>query len=336
MAEKTQEKKTFKYGEQDYSSDDFLRAHANYKQSFLNFAKEKGLFDDESLKELSKALDARANAVREGKTFSADGILEGDVVNNVTYKVDKPRKHGLSRKDKYLSQDITEWAKHYTNKLIGQLKTSSNKSSKTWDISKYGLGAYLTGQGLDAQDIFEKYDVRNPNQPDSPRSYAQRRQLLLKYLPGYKSWLKQQGFDYTQNDNDWDDNFGNDLDQFITDYINNENYDINSLTAALRKFGAGDKYTKAFTSNKWELAGNLGTDSTQGSETEEQRRNREKIQGQNTYITSQYDRFKSLANNDLGGKTLPEDVTAKISGDKITYKCNGKTISREAVLAKIK
>ena len=144
------------------------------------------------MKELSKALDARANAVREGKTFSADGILEGDVVNNVTYKVDKPRKHGLSRKDKYLSQDITEWAKHYTNKLIGQLKTSSNKSSKTWDISKYGLGAYLTGQGLDAQDIFEKYDVRNPNQPDSPRSYAQRRQLLLKHLPGYKSWLKQQ------------------------------------------------------------------------------------------------------------------------------------------------
>lgn len=303
MAEKTQEKKTFKYGEQDYSSDDFLRAHANYKQSFLNFAKEKGLFDDESLKELSKALDARANAVREGKTFSADGILEGDVVNNVTYKVDKPRKHGLSRKDKYLSQDITEWAKHYTNKLIGQLKTSSNKSSKTWDISKYGLGAYLTGQGLDAQDIFEKYDVRNPNQPDSPRSYAQRRQLLLKHLPGYKSWLKQQGFDYTQNNNDWDDNFGNDFDQFVTDYTNNENYDINSLTAALRKFGAGDKYTKAFTSNKWELAGNLGTDGTQGSKTEEQRRNREKIQGQNTYITSQYDRFRSLADNDLGGKT---------------------------------
>lgn len=303
MAEKTQEKKTFKYGEQNYSSDDFLRAHANYKQSFLNFAKERGLFDEESLKELAKAMDARADAVREGKAFSADGILEGDTVHNVTYEVDKPRKHGLSRKDKYLSQDITEWAKHYTNKLIGQLKTSSSKSTKSWDASKYGLGAYLTGQGLDAQDIFEKYDVRDPDQPNNPRTYTQRRQLLLKHLPGYKAWLQQQGFDYTQNDNEWDDNFSTDLDQFITEYTNNENYNTNDLIAALRRFGAGDRYTKAFTSDKWELAGGLGTDGTQDYESEEQIRNREKIQGQNNYITSQYDLFKNLTDNDLGGKT---------------------------------
>ena len=303
MAEKTQEKKTFKYGEQNYSSDDFLRAHANYKQSFLNFAKERGLFDDVSLKELSKAIDARANAVREGRAFSADGILEGDAVHNVTYEVNKPRKHGLSRKDKYLSQDITEWAKHYINKLVGQLTASSSKGARTWDTSKYGLGAYLTGQGLDAQDVFERYDVRNPDQPNSPRSYAQRRQLLLKHLPGYKAWLQQQSFDFTQNDNEWDDNFSNDLDQFITEYTNNENYDTNNLIAALRRFGAGDKYTKAFTSDKWELAGGLGTDGTQGSESEEDIRNREKIQGQNTYITSQYDLFRNLTDNDLGGKT---------------------------------
>jgi hypothetical protein len=31
MAETTQERKTFKYGEKDYSADDFLRAHAEYK-----------------------------------------------------------------------------------------------------------------------------------------------------------------------------------------------------------------------------------------------------------------------------------------------------------------
>lgn len=309
MAENTQERKTFKYGEQDYLSDDFLRAHATYKQSFLNFAKEKGLFDEESLKELSKAIDARANAIRESKSFSADGILEGDTVHNVTYKVDKPRKHGLSRKDKYLSQDITEWAKHYINKLVGQLKTNSGKSAKSWDISKYGLGAYLTGQGLDAQDIFENYDVRDPNQSNNPRSYSQRRQLLLKHLPGYKTWLQQQGFDYTQNDNEWDDNFNTDLDSFITEYTNNENYNINDLAAALRRFGAGDKYTKAFTSNKWELSGSLGADGTSGtsgtdgSGSEEEARRKAKIQGQNTYITSQYDLFRNLTDNDLGGKT---------------------------------
>jgi hypothetical protein len=31
MAENTQERKTFKYGDYDYLSDDFLRAHAEYK-----------------------------------------------------------------------------------------------------------------------------------------------------------------------------------------------------------------------------------------------------------------------------------------------------------------
>ena len=31
MVETTQERKTFKYGEKDYSVDDFLRAHAAYK-----------------------------------------------------------------------------------------------------------------------------------------------------------------------------------------------------------------------------------------------------------------------------------------------------------------
>ena len=132
---------------------------------------------------------------------------------------------------------------------------------------------------MDAQDVFERYDVRNPDQPNSPRSYTQRRQLLLKHLPGYKAWLQQQGFDYTQNDNAWDDNFSNDLDQFITEYTNNENYDTNNLVAALRRFGAGDRYTKAFTSDKWELSGGVGTDGTGGSDGEEQARQRAKIQG---------------------------------------------------------
>lgn len=56
--------------------------------------------------------------------------------------------------------------------------------------------------------------------------------------------------------------------------------------------------------------------------------------GKNKYITKT--EFDAKVQADLDGKTLPEDVTAKISGDKITYKCNGKAISREAVLAKIK
>ena len=109
-------------------------------------------------------MDKRANAVREGKSFSADGILEGDEVNNVSYEVKNPRKHGLKRKDKYMSQDITEWAKHYVNKLLGDLKSTNQQSTTdkgAWDIDKHGLSSYLTGQGLTAQDVFEKYDMKD-------------------------------------------------------------------------------------------------------------------------------------------------------------------------------
>ena len=56
--------------------------------------------------------------------------------------------------------------------------------------------------------------------------------------------------------------------------------------------------------------------------------------GKNKYITKS--EFDAKVREDLGGKSLPDDVTAKISGDKISYKCNGKTISRTEVLEKIK
>lgn len=56
--------------------------------------------------------------------------------------------------------------------------------------------------------------------------------------------------------------------------------------------------------------------------------------GKNKYITKS--EFDAKVREDLGGKTLPDDVTAKISGDKISYKCDGKTISRAEVLEKIK
>ena len=300
MAETTQ-KKTFKWGDSEYLLDDLLRLHTQQEQNYYRFAREKGRYDDNALTGLRNAIQAKITAAKQGRAFEADGNLDTDVVDNVeiqTYKGKRKKIKGVT-----IRQDNDKWADYYISKLVENLTPTNGKSTKTWDASKYGLGAYLTGQGLDAQDVFERYDVRNPDQPNSPRSYTQRRQLLLKHLPGYKAWLQQQGFDYTQNDNAWDDNFSNDLDQFITEYTNNENYDTNNLVAALRRFGAGDRYTKAFTSDKWELSGGLGTDGTGGSDGEEQARQRAKIQGQNTYITSQYDLFRNLTDNDLGGKT---------------------------------
>lgn len=319
MVENTQERKTFKYGDQDYLSDDFLRAHAEYKQSFLDFAKSEGLFDMNALQELSAEMDRRANAVREGKYFSADGILEGDEVNNVTYEVNKPRKYGLKRKDRYVSQDITEWAKYYVNKLIKDLKSTNQQSSETkgiWDINKHGLGAYLIGQGLTAKDVFEKYDMKDPNNPSAARSFAQRRQLLLKHLPGYKQWLQSKGFDFTKNNNDWDDTFSADFDTFLNDYTTNENYDNNSLIAALRKFGAGD-FTDAFTSDRWELNKSASL-SAQESQQEAERKKREAQEEQKQKHMREYEDYArsrrrtsapkyyrpfDYSNHDFNGKT---------------------------------
>ena len=78
MAENTQKRKTFTYGDgkgQNYYVDDFLRAHADYKNSFLNFAKERGLFDSAALQELSNAMDARIAHIKAGKHFNADGTF---------------------------------------------------------------------------------------------------------------------------------------------------------------------------------------------------------------------------------------------------------------------
>ena len=136
------------------------------------------------------------------------------------------------------------------NKLVGQLKPYQKDADKgKWDVNKHGLGAYLTGQGLHARDIFEKYDLQDPNNLTAARSYAQRRDLLKKHLSGYKDWLTSKGFDFTKNDNEWDDAFNTDFDKFVTDY---DSLDIKDITAALRKFGAGD-YTTAFTSDRWDL-----------------------------------------------------------------------------------
>jgi hypothetical protein len=247
MAENKQEKRTFKWGDNEYLLDDLLKIHAEQENNYYNFARDRGKYDEEALKGLRQAVINRINAVKSGQAFEGDGVLQGDQVDNIKIQT---QKKGLFRKEKYVDQDNTEWAKYYLNKLVGQLKPHQKEAEKgTWDVNKHGLGAYLTGQGLNAKDIFERYDLQDPNNATAARSYTQRRELLKKHLPGYKTWLEGKGFDFTKNDNEWDDNFGADLDKFVTDY---DSLDIKDVTAALRKFGAGD-YTEAFTSDRWDL-----------------------------------------------------------------------------------
>lgn len=247
MAEIKQEKRTFKWGDNEYLLDDLLKIHAEQENNYYNFARDRGKYDEEALKGLRQAVTNRINAVKSGQTFEGDGVLQGDQVDNTKIQT---QKKGLFKKDKYVEQDNTEWAKYYLNKLVGQLKPHQENTDKgTWDVNKHGLGAYLTGQGLNAQDVFEKYDLQDPNNTTAARSFTQRRDLLKKHLTGYKDWLTSKGFDFSKNDNEWDDTFSTDFDKFVQDY---DSLDNNSITAALRKFGAGD-FTDAFTSDRWEI-----------------------------------------------------------------------------------
>ena len=244
--------KTFKWGDKEYLLDDLLKLHTQYENNYYQFAKERGSYDDEALAQLRAAIKNRIQAVKDGRSFEGDGVLDSDQVKNISIK-----QKGLFKKDKYVEQDVTEWAKHYLNKLMSKMKThnptksgsGSGSESGAWDLSKHGLGSYLTGQGISAQDVFEKYDLFDKNNPTNPRTLTQRRELLKSHLQNYKTWLENKNFDFTKNDNEWDDNFVEDLNKLLSSY---DNLSDSDLAAALRKLGAGDQYTMAFTSTNWD------------------------------------------------------------------------------------
>jgi hypothetical protein len=60
--------------------------------------------------------------------------------------------------------------------------------------------------------------------------------------------LSKKGFDYSKNDNEWDDNFENDLSDLLSKY---DNISDNELSSALRKLGADESFITAFTSKQW-------------------------------------------------------------------------------------
>ena len=300
MAETTQEKKTFKWGDNEYLLDDLLKLHAEQEQNYYNFARDRGQYDDTALAGLRAAISSRISAVKNGQAFSADGILDTDKVDNTSIQT---QKKGLFKKEKYVDQDNTEWAKYYLNKLVGQLKPHQKEAAKEaggWDISKHGLSAYLTGQGLNAQDIFEKYDGRDANNPNAARSFAQRDAKLREHLGGYKTWLEGKGFDFTKNDNEWDDNFMTTL----SNLINNQDWsDRTALSASLRKLGAGDGYTTAFTSDRWDLNKSDADMAAEANRTETERKAKEEREKYAQFARDQYSAFKGLSDNNLGGTT---------------------------------
>ena len=298
MAETKQEKRTFKWGDREYLLDDLLEQHAKYENNYYDFARDRGQYDATALQGLRQAITNRINAVKDGKSFDGDGTLYTDRVDNTRIQT---QKKGLFKKDKYVDQDNTEWAKYYLNQLVGRIKPyekAVTPDKGAWYIAKYGLSAYLTGQGLNARDIFEKYDLRDKDNPEAARSFTQRREILKKHLAGYNNWLKGKGFDFSKNDNEWDDTFGTDLDKFVTDY---DNLDNNALATQLRRFGAGDDYTTAFTSDRWDLSKSSDQLAEEEKLAAQQKKAKEEKEKYQQYIKDTHGAFKALEDNNFGG-----------------------------------
>ena len=223
MAENKQEKRTIKVGSKEFLEDDFLGAVAKYLPDYMRFAREQGGYDDAGASSLLNYINNKTNQIKTGKGLNADGSFDDDVVENVTMKVKKPK--GLGKTE--ITQGNRDWANNFFYHISQNIKPYEAEPEKTpenvWDATKHGLGAYLTGQGLNGKDIFEKYDLKDANNPDAARSFNQRRELLKQHLAGYGEWLKNKGFDFSKNDNEWDDNYVADFDKFVADFDSLDN-----------------------------------------------------------------------------------------------------------------
>ena len=104
MAETKQQKKTFKWGDNEYLLDDLLKLHAEQQHNFYDFAKARGSYGDADLEGLRLAMNARIDAAKTGQIFGADGSLSTDKADNIQVQT---QKKGLFKKDKYTKQDNT-------------------------------------------------------------------------------------------------------------------------------------------------------------------------------------------------------------------------------------
>lgn len=249
MAETTQNKKTYKYGEREYYEDEFLKLHGAQLENYIDYARKRGQFDDAAIAQLRSAVNNRINAITSGQVFRGDGSLDTDQVNNITIKTGKRGKTSVN-------QDITEWAKYYVNTLVNNLspvaaQKEEDVKSNNWDLSQHGYGAHLKKSGYNAQEIFENNDKQNPNEPDAARSFEERDAFNLKQLTAFRDHLIKQNYTFTNDDDTYNDDYMEKLNNFINNY---SSYNVTDKAAMMRYLGAGDDWVTSITSDRWDLS----------------------------------------------------------------------------------
>jgi hypothetical protein len=139
----------------------------------------------------------------------------------------------------------------------------------------------------------------------------------------------------TQNDNEWDDNLDADLDKFLQDF---DTLDNNALTAALRKYGAGDAYTTAFTSDRWDLSKTNDQLAAEQKAAAEKKKKEKEINDYKQYVKDLHNSFKNSSGLNLGGSTYfttKGDGLFTMSDDEYQTWLNTHTNDKDAYMANL-
>lgn len=260
------ERKTFKWGDNEYLVDDFLALHMNQEPYYYKYVRDKARYDQAAVAALRQAIANKLQLLRDSGQFESDGRHESDKVQNVT----------STYKNKTFQTDITRAMNHYFSRLVSTLKphVKEVQPSLSWDESKHGLGAYITSEGHTPQSVFDDYDVREQGST-SKKATAERVQLAKQLVNSYYPWVSSQNFDFSKNETVWDDDYLDDLLAFQTALNNTDNpISMQALEAGLRRF-AGNDYARAFTDTGFKL-GETYIDPTQTTEAIAKREQEEK------------------------------------------------------------
>lgn len=255
---------TFKIGDKTYLYDDFANFYNTHKQSYYDYARERGGFSQEYINQLDAEIAKALELAKNGEEFDTTGDFNGNNVQNIT--VIKKR----LGKDKEIQQGLTgrnSWLTNFIAKA-GQHMNEYTEDKSDQDFNNYTLGAYLKGTGQNAEQIFSSYD-KAPDEDDIyGREFNERGRPTYDFLTGYRKFLQSTNFDFANDSNIYNDDHMTILDNAIkmfetTDDHGNiifnknfaDNFDVNQLTQYLNQLGAnlgGDyDYTRALTSDQY-------------------------------------------------------------------------------------
>lgn len=260
--------KTIKIGNKEFDKNEFGNFINNHLDDYLRYAKDKGGFSQDQANLLR---DEIYKAYNSGDEFDVTGYSS---TNPDDFKNIEITQNRFLRRDKKIEQGLTgkdSWLAHFISKA-GQTMTpyEKPKDKNTWDFNTYNFGAYLKGRNQDAESMFSNYDKAPNNEAVDNKPFKERAKLTYDLLTNYRDSLLRinPNFDFTSNDNSWDDDYMDVLNETIdlletTDEDGNLKFDENGdfstkvakIAQNLNYLGAnlgGDyDYTRALTWDKY-------------------------------------------------------------------------------------